>query len=838
MLHQVLVQHFPSSAPLRVQGPPSASRLNNLVKWCEMYGIDAGAGESLSLQRIIDASQQPGASSKLLIAKTRCALVLGPARYACAGRLSEKARRHFSLNLDCFTQFSSPIRRYLDIVVHRMLLEAVTRTSNSASPGSTPGLGGSGHSSLTPDFMLQLCEASDKTAARARAVQNLSWDLCLAAHLNRTPRLLPALITQVSPVYIKIYVPQLAYLPDHLRRIPIRVLCPSSVTSQENDTVIVLSWGTKDRSVGDGGHDSTSAGACSSGSSGSGGGGGAAGNVAVGGYWVLGPSKGSISRLDGSGDSSAGAGGEGQIGAEGRDQGLNSVLGARTERHSIRVFDWVRVQFVGHVDARGVAGPKLEALILGDFAIPFDHRANPQQRLLVNSPPLAAGRARGGRQGQCGGNGGPGTHGDHAASTAAAKDATSGMHPAPTTSDWPTPKPHVHTAACDAAGTHVGDGGGRGASPGKAPVAHVQMRETRAMEQLAGMIEGMRHVIARHVASAAAALPADATVRLNGVEITGHALDPESADDDSDWCMACFAIPVDAVAALASSAAPGPVSSQEQHQQQVLAALCGGPVRPGILQGLLCSIYLECPALQRVMRDSHPTDDAQAAPVSAAAAQPLPSISPPSSGPSPLSSGPSSSNLSFSLSQPASGASGAASLASVAPVADASSPAAASASASAAAAATVPEVAREVLANGGEAAGERERDSEASSSEAEGGQERGAGTSVSAVDQGRETGEAGEGVGREETVLGVTELQRALELLEVDANPQVRAHMQTRTHGRALARARAHTHTHTYAHLHTCSIWCEFPRLPVCTGTHAHTLMIYHECSTGHTIVY
>ena len=74
---QVLVQQFPSSAPLRVQGPPSAARLNSLVKWCEMYGIDAGAGESLSLQRIIDSAQEPGASAKLLIAKTRCALVLG-----------------------------------------------------------------------------------------------------------------------------------------------------------------------------------------------------------------------------------------------------------------------------------------------------------------------------------------------------------------------------------------------------------------------------------------------------------------------------------------------------------------------------------------------------------------------------------------------------------------------------------------------------------------------------------------------------------------------------------------------------------------------------------------
>jgi len=47
---QVLVQHFPSSAPLRVQGTPSASRLGHLVKWCDLHGIDAGTGDSRSLQ--------------------------------------------------------------------------------------------------------------------------------------------------------------------------------------------------------------------------------------------------------------------------------------------------------------------------------------------------------------------------------------------------------------------------------------------------------------------------------------------------------------------------------------------------------------------------------------------------------------------------------------------------------------------------------------------------------------------------------------------------------------------------------------------------------------------
>jgi len=235
---QVLVQHFPASAPLRVQGPPSASRLGNLVKWCDLHGIEVGAGESVGLQRLIDASLLPGASPKLLIAKTRCALAMSGARYACAGRLSEKARRHYSLDLDSFTHFSSPIRRYLDIVVHRMLLEVVARSGTAS-----PALPGAPHSSLTPDYMLQLCEASDKAAARARLVQNQSWDLCLASHLSQTPRVMSAIVTQISSSYIKIYVPQLPYLPDALRRIPIRLLCPSSVSCASDESEVLLSWG-------------------------------------------------------------------------------------------------------------------------------------------------------------------------------------------------------------------------------------------------------------------------------------------------------------------------------------------------------------------------------------------------------------------------------------------------------------------------------------------------------------------------------------------------------------------------------------------------------------------
>jgi hypothetical protein len=315
---------------------------------------------------------------------------MSPARYACAGRLSERARRHFSLDLESFTQFSSPIRRYLDIVVHRMLLEVVARSSGAPSGTS----GGSMPTSLTPDYVQQLCEASDKSAARARAVQNLTWDLCLAKHLSSTPRVLRAIVTQVSSCYIKIYVPQLPYLPDGLRRIPVRALCPSTVSCEDNETVLVLSWGTKERAVG----------SCNSSTTGEGG----LGTAGAGGCWILGDTAGSVVRVGFDGAADAGGvrpacreplpppsvdlsfvlqeppDGTVALGAAGA-VGARQVVSRR-----IQLFDWVSVQLTGHVDARGMAGPKLEALLVGDLAIPFDHRANPLQRLVTNPPPTTA----------------------------------------------------------------------------------------------------------------------------------------------------------------------------------------------------------------------------------------------------------------------------------------------------------------------------------------------------------------------------------------------------------------------------------------------------------------
>lgn len=49
------------------------------------------------------------------------------AKYFCAGMLDIAKYGHFALNVPLYTHFTSPIRRYADVLVHRQL-ESVLQT--------------------------------------------------------------------------------------------------------------------------------------------------------------------------------------------------------------------------------------------------------------------------------------------------------------------------------------------------------------------------------------------------------------------------------------------------------------------------------------------------------------------------------------------------------------------------------------------------------------------------------------------------------------------------------------------------------------------------------------
>jgi exosome complex exonuclease DIS3/RRP44 len=116
-----ILQHFPKSALLRRHPVPPPARFESLVRAARTKGIEVKVDTSRQLADSLDAAQIPGYPyfNKLLrILTTRC---LTEAVYFSAGQVEPDKYWHYGLACDTYTHFTSPIRRYADLVVHRML---------------------------------------------------------------------------------------------------------------------------------------------------------------------------------------------------------------------------------------------------------------------------------------------------------------------------------------------------------------------------------------------------------------------------------------------------------------------------------------------------------------------------------------------------------------------------------------------------------------------------------------------------------------------------------------------------------------------------------------------
>lgn len=118
---QKLAAALPEKALLRRQGPPNARRLQTFVDRMTALGYDMDSSSSGALQnslfKVDDADIRKGMETALLKSMQR-------AKYCIAGKTSKQLWPHYALNLPLYTHFTSPTRRYADIMVHRQL-EAV-----------------------------------------------------------------------------------------------------------------------------------------------------------------------------------------------------------------------------------------------------------------------------------------------------------------------------------------------------------------------------------------------------------------------------------------------------------------------------------------------------------------------------------------------------------------------------------------------------------------------------------------------------------------------------------------------------------------------------------------
>ncbi|RZF37909.1 hypothetical protein LSTR_LSTR005409 [Laodelphax striatellus] len=120
-----IYQEFPECAMLRRHPEPAQNMFEPLIKAGRHLGFDIRTTSGKELAASLDAARMPSNpyfNTMLRILATRCMM---QAVYFCSGMLTKAEFAHYGLASPIYTHFTSPIRRYADIMVHRLLASCI-----------------------------------------------------------------------------------------------------------------------------------------------------------------------------------------------------------------------------------------------------------------------------------------------------------------------------------------------------------------------------------------------------------------------------------------------------------------------------------------------------------------------------------------------------------------------------------------------------------------------------------------------------------------------------------------------------------------------------------------
>ncbi|GLT82513.1 hypothetical protein SLE2022_008780 [Rubroshorea leprosula] len=112
--------HFPSCSLLRRHPTPTREMLEPFLRTAAAIGLSLDVSSSKALADSLDhaVGDDPYFNKLIRILATRC---MTQAVYFCSGDLSPPEYHHYGLAAPLYTHFTSPIRRYADVIVHRLL---------------------------------------------------------------------------------------------------------------------------------------------------------------------------------------------------------------------------------------------------------------------------------------------------------------------------------------------------------------------------------------------------------------------------------------------------------------------------------------------------------------------------------------------------------------------------------------------------------------------------------------------------------------------------------------------------------------------------------------------
>ncbi|XP_033737975.1 LOW QUALITY PROTEIN: helicase with zinc finger domain 2-like [Pecten maximus] len=142
------------------------------------------------------------------------------AEYRCLGSVTNRRERcHFTLNISPYTHFTSPIRRYADVVVHRLVHAALNKEK-------VP---------YTKDEIDDICYQINEVSRRAKQFQKQCKALHYGHVLRHSPAMFNGFIETVSDKSIQLLIPGMHGLPKACREVPLNLLGVSSKPKVQKD---------------------------------------------------------------------------------------------------------------------------------------------------------------------------------------------------------------------------------------------------------------------------------------------------------------------------------------------------------------------------------------------------------------------------------------------------------------------------------------------------------------------------------------------------------------------------------------------------------------------------
>ncbi|EIW82128.1 RNB-domain-containing protein [Coniophora puteana RWD-64-598 SS2] len=115
---QRVAVHLPEQALLRRHDTPLERRMNALADRARRLGIEIDTSSAGAMMRSLEGVNNPTARKLLELLSFKATQ---RAKYFCAGMLDIAKYNHYALSIPLYTHFTSPIRRYADVLVHRQL---------------------------------------------------------------------------------------------------------------------------------------------------------------------------------------------------------------------------------------------------------------------------------------------------------------------------------------------------------------------------------------------------------------------------------------------------------------------------------------------------------------------------------------------------------------------------------------------------------------------------------------------------------------------------------------------------------------------------------------------